>query len=91
MIVIRILNGSSFILCFGIYPPCNDGSSEYLNKLSEVNGYIQSVVEAYPGGRYMLFGDFNFPIMQITRVISNLLKRVACFIFAAAIILILVM
>ena len=60
VICVKILNDGLSVLVFGCYFPCNDHSSTYLDKLSRVLGYIDSVAACNPGFRVCILGDLNF-------------------------------
>jgi len=53
------LNSVKFLL-FGCYFPCDDNSSNYDNHVSAVLGYIESVLEEFPGIKFGILGDLNF-------------------------------
>lgn len=52
--------GNLYLLCFGVYLPCDDSSQHYHNCLSDVFGFIESTAELYPGYKCMILGYFNF-------------------------------
>jgi len=59
-IAVTIDHGNLRLLCFGVYLPCDDGSQHYHNCMSEVLGFIESIIELYPDYKCVLLGDFNF-------------------------------
>jgi Reverse transcriptase (RNA-dependent DNA polymerase) len=60
IICVKICNGSVNLLLVGCYFPCNDNSTNYADSLSQVLGYIESLVVCNPGCRICILGDLNF-------------------------------
>jgi hypothetical protein len=60
VVAITVDCGSIKLLCFGVYFPCDDRSQEYLNNISNIFGFVESLKENNPGCDCLIVGDFNF-------------------------------
>ena len=60
VVAIGIRNQGNMTLCFGVYFPYDDHSSEYLLRVDSVIGFINSVCDRFSDCKMMLVGDFNF-------------------------------
>lgn len=60
VICVKVISRSIKLLIFGCYFPCNDNSQNYLDSLSRVLGYIDSIATGNPGFRVCILGDLNF-------------------------------
>ena len=57
---VKVTGSNLNLLLFGCYLPCNDHSSNYLDNLSRIFGYIDSIAACNPGFRICILGDMNF-------------------------------
>ena len=48
------------MLFFGCYFPYNDHSNEYVNKVADVVGFVESICQQYSGYKVCVLGDLNF-------------------------------
>ena len=55
----------STMLLFGCYFPYNDQSSMYVNSVNNVIGYMESLIDLYPGSYVCITGDFNFECLDM--------------------------
>ena len=60
VLCVKLTSGNFKMLLFGCYFPCDDGSTLYVNRLSDVVGFIESVVCDFPGFKVCVLGDLNF-------------------------------
>jgi hypothetical protein len=59
VVCIKSIQGGSRNLLFGCYLPCK-GAKNYSAELTDVIGYMQSVIDVNPGSSICILGDFNF-------------------------------
>ena len=48
------------VICICVYFPSDRSSSEYINSICSINGFIESVIDDNPGCKILITGDFNF-------------------------------
>ena len=60
MVAVTLDHGNLHVLCINVYMPCDDGSRQYANSVTDVLGFIESVADMYSGFKCIILGDFNF-------------------------------
>ena len=60
VICVKLTSGNFKMLLFGCYFLSNDSSADYVNRLADVVGFIESVCCDFPGFKVCVTGDLNF-------------------------------
>ena len=56
----KIDHGNTHILCVGVYFPCDHSSHDYSAAIGSINGFIEAMIDKFPGYKLIVAGDFIF-------------------------------